>query len=511
MHVDGPDPSATAERVLVLVRGRRDGEVTCRLLARDGLTPFQCTDGSELRREIEKGASTALIGEDALTKDTFADLRVVLERQPVWSDFPIIVFSTAAEPRARLPAEIVYRLGNVIFLDRPVQIRSMLASVHSAVRSRRRQYETRRAIESRDQFLAMLGHELRNPLGAICLASEMLDGKIGPAGRHKEQDVIARQARHLTRLVDDLLDVARITHGKVVLQRERMSLVDPVRTAFELLERRAREHLAAYELVVLADPIEVEGDRQRLEQVFTNLLTNALKYTPRGGAVRVEVRREGDAPVVVVKDSGVGLARGMEERVFDAFIQVDRSLDRAQGGIGLGLALVRSIVDLHGGTVRAESDGPGRGSAFVVAFPPADDDAPPSQPFRPATVPTSTRKRVLVVDDNPDIRDLLAEFLEMEGHEVMSAADGFGALEKILGSPLDVAFVDVGLPGMDGLELARRARAQGSRVFLVAMTGYGQPEDKALTAAAGFDAHLTKPVDAADIAKALLQAEARRA
>lgn len=498
--------TALLERVLVLVKGTRDGELTRRLLARDDVRSLLCADVQDLCARVEEGAGAALLAEETLSGAAVACVRAVLDRQPVWSDLPIIVFSSTEEPRARLLIETVHQLGNVTFLDRPVQVRSMLASIHAAIRSRRRQYETRRAIESRDDFLAMLGHELRNPLGAIRLASEILQTAQGL--RAKELDVIERQSRHLSRIVDDLLDVARITHGKIVLRREPLNLADAVRNAYELFVPMARGRLSAFDLVIEDDALWIDGDRQRLEQVFANLLTNAVKYTPRGGSVSIRVRGEGGRAVVLVQDSGIGLAPDMRERVFDVFTQAERSLDRAEGGLGLGLPLVRGIVELHEGAVRAESEGLGKGSAFILSFPRLRDfadTAPPATTVVGADVKEAPHapKRVVVVEDNADIRELLVELLESQGHEVTCAVDGPEGLAAILAISPDVALVDMGLPGFDGLEVARRVRAAGSNVRLVAVTGYGQLEDKARAARAGFDEHLTKPVERAALARAL--------
>jgi signal transduction histidine kinase len=500
--------SPDVERVLVLVKGGRDGELTRALLERDGLHPTVCADVEALCAELAKGASALLIAEEALTRTAVGALQAALVDQPVWSDLPIVVFSSAEQPRARLMIETIHQLGNVTFLDRPVQVRSMLASVHAAVRSRRRQYETRDAIESRDSFLAMLGHELRNPLAAIRLASTILHGRDIESDAMKEVDIIERQSRHLTRIVDDLLDVARITHGKVALRLERLLLANAVESAFEVMERGARGHLERFELVIEDRTLIVDGDRQRLEQVFTNLFTNAIKYTPKGGTVIVAVRAEEDRAVVAVTDTGIGLAPEMKDHVFDVFVQAERSLDRAQGGIGVGLALVRGIVELHGGTVRAESGGLGKGSSFVISVPLApagpEVEVPKSAPGLAAP-----RKRVVIVEDNLDVRELLAELLEGFGHEVTCAAAGAEGVQTILGVSPDIAFVDIGLPGIDGLEVARRVRAAHSSVRLVAMTGYGQQEDKALAKQAGFDDHLTKPVERSAITRALQQSDAK--
>jgi signal transduction histidine kinase len=343
----------------VYVKGRRDAELTQALLARDGIESDVCSDIEDVCARIEGGAVAALIAEEILTPEAIARLARELERQPPWSDFPIVVFSALGNTAVRGFADAARVLGNVTFLERPVQVRSMLAALHVAVRSRRRQYEARRAIESRDAFLAMLGHELRNPLGAIRLAIAALERKTDEHARPMELRVLARQSSHLARLVDELLDVARVTHGKVVLRRARLDLVEVVRRAFETLEGRAVEHGLGYELDVEPREVWVNGDPQRLEQVFSNLLTNAIKYTPAGGRVRALVRVEGAEAVVSVADTGIGIASEMLGRVFEVFTQIEPSPDRSQGGMGLGLALVERIVALHGGVVEAESAGLG--------------------------------------------------------------------------------------------------------------------------------------------------------
>ncbi|RYZ07574.1 MAG: HAMP domain-containing histidine kinase [Myxococcales bacterium] len=353
------------QRVLVLVAGKREREVTLEVLASSGLSPVACSDVEDLVRSMSQGAMVALVAEELLSAQAVGRIASWLRDQPAWSDFPIIVFSGAERKALRENSP----LANVTFLERPVRLRSMLASIRNAIRSRTRQYEARHAIESRDNFLAMLGHELRNPLSAISLASTLMARRAEQRPRPKELDVIARQSEHLARLVDDLLDVARITHGKVSLTKAPLRVADVARSSFETLQHRAAEHLSAYELRVLAPELSVEGDRQRLEQVLSNLLTNAIKYTPQGGRVELVVRTEPGVAVMEVTDSGIGLAPTMLNRVFEPFAQVDASLDRAQGGIGLGLSLVQSIVQMHGGSVSALSPGLGRGATFAVRLP----------------------------------------------------------------------------------------------------------------------------------------------
>jgi signal transduction histidine kinase/CheY-like chemotaxis protein len=494
------------ERVVVLVKGARDGEVTREILVRDELDVTLCANVDELCDEIGHGAAVVLLAEEVLTHDSVSRLGEVLIHQQPWSDLPIIVFSAAGRTVVRPLGETAKALGNVTFLDRPVQVRSMLAAVHAGIRARRRQYEGRRAIESRDLFLAMLGHELRNPLSAIGLAIATLDRDVPEMLRPKQYGIIERQSRHLGRLVDDLLDVARITHGKVVLKREVLNLTEVVRGTFDAFETRAREHQLSFDWRGLDARLAVLADRKYLEQVFSNVLSNAVKYTPRGGAVTVDVRAEGETAIVTVKDTGIGVAPAMLERIFEAFAQVDRSMDRADGGIGLGLALVRSIVHLHGGTVKARSEGLGKGTSFVVELPLAPKTLEVRTPSSALeNLPAS--KRVVVIEDNADIRELLSDLLSLGGHRVSCAEDGPGGLEKILELSPDIAFVDLGIPGFDGFELARRARAFGSTAWLVALTGYGQPEDKRRASEAGFDEHLTKPVVESDVRRALLRSE----
>ncbi|HEX6273592.1 MAG TPA: hybrid sensor histidine kinase/response regulator, partial [Polyangiaceae bacterium] len=466
-----------------------------------------CRDVSELCACLEEGAGAVLGAVELLSDGALRRLREVLRRQPPWSHYPFVLFSSRAAGAAADKA--VAHLGNVTFLDRPVHVRSMLASVHTAIASRRRQYEARRAIESRDAFLAMLGHELRNPLGAVSLAVHLLGKKVPEATKLREHQVIERQSRHLSRLVDDLLDVARITHGKIVLQREKLNLVDIVRTAFETLEPRAREHRLTYDLRADEPLIWIVGDRQRLEQVFSNLLTNAIKYTPRGGSVNVSVHAERGEAFVRVRDSGVGIAAEMIGRVFDPFAQVDASLDRAQGGLGLGLALVRSVVTMHGGEVEAASDGLGSGSTFTVRLARSNEE-PVDVSRATEAVVSATQRSVVIVEDNADIRELLAEILRQAGHDVTCAGDGPSGLERVLTLDPDLAFIDLGLPGFDGFELAHRLKTLGSRAHLVALTGYGQVDDRRRAIDAGFDQHLVKPVTDEDLAAALARVPSQR-
>jgi signal transduction histidine kinase len=349
------------------------------------------------------------------------------------------------------------------------------------------------ASRAKDEFLAMLSHELRNPLSPIVTALDLMAlGSAGPFA--KERAVLERQVRHLRQLVDDLLDVARVSRGKIVLRRRVVPLAEVVERAVELSSPLFEERGHALDVDV-PGALQVDADERRLAQALSNLLTNAAKYTEPRGRVALRAVRDGDRLRLTVADDGAGIAPELLPRVFDLFVQGSRQVDRAPGGLGLGLAIVKSFVELHGGEVRAESEGPGRGSTFTVVLPAAADVEGEPAPVRlePRAQPCGLR-RVLVVDDNRDAAELAAEALSDLG-EVRVAYDGPGALEVLRSFTPDVALVDIGLPVMDGHELARRIREQSPGTRLVAVTGYGQESDRRRSAEAGFAVHLVKPVD----------------
>ncbi len=377
------------------------------------------------------------------------------------------------------------------------------------------------AVAQRDRFLAMLSHELRNPLAAVVNAAEMA-ARSAPeetdAGRWI--GVIGRRARHMARLVDDLLEVARFTQDKIELHRSVFDLTTTIPDVLEEVYQWFAD--AGVTLVHKAPtgPIAVDGDAVRLQQVQVNLLRNAARYTPAGGTVWYSVGPENDQAVIRVRDNGVGLAPEMIVSVFEPFVQADTSLARAGGGLGVGLTLVRSIVDLHGGTVEPLSEGPGKGSEFVVRLPLADPAQVPASIDQRADLhlsPISTSKaggpapRLLVVEDDPDIRTFLVELLELDGHDVRSFGDSEAALRSLETESVDVALLDIGLPGIDGCELARRIRNRpGRQPYLIALTGYGRQEDLAATSSAWFDAHLTKPFRSQELGRLLESAAASR-
>jgi signal transduction histidine kinase/CheY-like chemotaxis protein len=395
----------------------------------------------------------------------------------------------AARRRAEAQADAALRQQHA--LEKEVQVRQRLEDELQA--SNRALAEADRR---KDEFLAMLGHELRNPLAPISNAVQLLAVSLEPRVLDA-CSVIERQLAHVTRLVDDLLDVARITRGKVRLRCEPLDLAAVLGRAIESMRSLidGNQHTLTRTLAVA--PMWVHADATRLEQVFANLLNNSAKYTEPGGVIHVIGEPNGNDAVVRIRDSGVGIAPAALPHVFDLFTQSGRTLERAQGGLGIGLTLVRSLVEMHGGTVTARSDGIGQGSEFVVRLPLIPTPAePPALESPPPVSPAATPLQVLVVEDNKDAADTLAQLLQLWGHRVRTTPDGLAGLAAARQARPEVVLLDIGLPGMDGYAVARQLRQEfGHEIRLVAMTGYGQDEDRQRAWEAGFNAHLVKPAD----------------
>ena len=378
-------------------------------------------------------------------------------------------------------------------------ITSML-SVSIDITERKRAEEALREGDRRkDEFLAMLAHELRNPMAPIRAAADLMEVAHLDAERLKRtSQIISRQVRHMTGLVDDLLDVSRVTRGLVTLEREDLDIRHVITDALEqvrpLIEEK-RHHLT---LDLCPEPAHVLGDQKRLVQILANLLNNAAKYTPSGGTIRLAMQASNDEVLLAIADNGIGIASDLQPRIFDLFTQAERSPDRAQGGLGIGLALVKSLVELHGGSVACDSPGPGRGSTFSVRLPRAARAGAGPEAGGVQEAPAAARRRILVVDDNQDAAQMLAMYLEVAGHEVLVEHDSQAALERAQRDLPEICVLDVGLPGMDGYELAQRLRAAPAtaNALLIAATGYGQEADRRRALAAGFDHHLVKPVNA---------------
>jgi PAS domain S-box-containing protein len=368
----------------------------------------------------------------------------------------------------------------------------------------------------KDEFLATLAHELRNPLAPIRNAAALLRMQgLTDAQLQDARDIIDRQVKQMVRLIDDLLDISRITRGKLQLRKERMELKPVIQSAVEAVRPVIDAHGHALSATTLSEPLYVDGDPIRLAQVFSNLLNNAAKYTEKGGHIWLTAERQGDEVVVSVRDTGIGIAAEHLPGLFEMFSQVQPALERSQGGLGIGLALVLGLVELHGGRVEARSAGPGRGSEFIVRLPilhalVSDERQPSASLERPCA---AARCRVLVADDLHDAVETLAMMLRLSGHEVQTAHNGLEAVQAAATFRPDLALLDIGMPKMNGYEAARHIRQQpwGENVVLVAVTGWGQSEDKRRTMEAGFDHHLTKPVDPATLEKLLADIVSGRA
>jgi signal transduction histidine kinase/CheY-like chemotaxis protein len=502
--------SARDLRFLLMAPTMRDGDITSDLLNGAGIETQVFSNLDDLVQALIQGAAAVLIAEEHLVGSLKTPLASWLSRQPPWSDLPILILT---RPGADSPesAEAWRTLGNVTLLERPTRVTTLLSAAQTAIRARARQYQIRghllerqkteqalrTADRRKDEFLATLGHELRNPLAPILNSLEILklSGAFEDARTAPACAVMERQVHHLNRLVDDLLEVSRITRGIIEVKKEPLDLTAIVKAAVETsrpvldnLRHDIRLDLASEQICVAGDPV-------RLTQVFANLLNNAAKYTNHGGLITIASRRENGEALVSVKDNGIGIAAPVLSQVFDMFMQVDRSTRRSQGGLGIGLTLVKSLVAMHGGSVEAKSEGPGLGSEFIVRLPLLEEVAMPGEAQR--RIQPLPSRRILIVDDSRDGGESLAMLLRVLGAEVALAHSGRHALECVNTFSPDVVLLDIGMPGMDGYEVARRIRANPAHrhIQLIALTGWGQDEDRQRSAAAGFNHHLVKPAD----------------
>jgi signal transduction histidine kinase/CheY-like chemotaxis protein len=514
--------------VLLLASTTRDETTTRGVLCAEGIAVETCATFDMLLKELGRGAAAMAIAEEHLTYDNSERLGAVLRAQPAWSDLPVVLLTRQGADSESV-AFAARTLGNVTLLERPLRIATLVSALRTAVRARERQYQIRSHLVAREQaaealrladrrkdiFLATLAHELRNPLAPISTGLQMLrhvEAESRDARVTRITEVMERQINHLVRLVDDLLEVSRITRGVIDIRREPLEIgallsaaVDTTRPLFDAMRHE-------YSVDLPDEPISVRGDAVRLTQVVTNLLTNAAKYTNAGGRIALKAFRDGPDVAISVRDNGIGLTASQAQTVFDMFMQVDRSNRRSQGGLGIGLTLVRSLVDMHGGTVEAHSEGLGKGSEFVIKLPTLHERVVQGNPD--GMLPDFSSHRILVVDDNRDAADMLTELLRELGATVTVVYDGRAALELTGRFAPDAILLDIGMPEMDGYEVARRLRADnGKQVappLLIALTGWGQQHDLRRSELAGFDHHLVKPPNIERLHELLRPAPARR-
>ncbi len=499
-------------RILVLAPTRRDALLTCSILQENNIACASCHGIEELVRELSCGAGAILLAEEAFVAEERELISAFIAAQPPWSDLPVMLI-TAQGADSPAVALAIDTLGNVTLIERPTRVTALVSTVQTALRARERQYQVRDFLHERetaaeclkqadrrkDEFLATLAHELRNPLAPIRNSVQILRMAAGgDSASERVCEMMERQVNHMIRLVDDLMEVSRITRGIIELRKEDTELATVIRSAVETSRPVIEGHQHQLAISLPREPIHLFGDAVRLGQVFANLLNNAAKYTEPRGQIWLTARcQEGDA-VVSVRDNGIGLSPEMLPAVFEIFMQADRSTNRAQGGLGIGLTLVKNLVELHGGSIAATSAGLGKGCEFVVRLPISTRKS--RQPVAPANDHQDSslpRRRVLVVDDNRDAAVSLGMLLKLLGTDVQVANDGTGALQAVAAFRPNVVLLDIGMPGMDGFEVARRIRANRAydEIVLIALTGWGQTEDRDRTRAAGFDHHLVKPAD----------------
>ena len=508
-----------AGEVIIMAPTQGNAAALCDVLAKSGIATWPCTNWHEFSARLAADPGAALFTEEVLVPQVMEQLTSALLAQPPWSDLPILILATTDgsgfESSPALAA--LRRVGSITVLERPVRVLTLVTALDSALRARARQHELKELLERervsreqaeyasriRDDFLATVSHELRTPLSALLVWSRMLaTGKVSEKDFPRAVSAIEQSAEAQSKLVEDLLDAARMLTGKLQLEFAEAdfatiaaSAVDILRPAAELKGIRLETALALQGATVLVDPL-------RIRQVVWNLVSNAVKFTPAGGTVTVTLRRAGRHFRLTVEDDGIGISRGFLPHVFDRFRQADPSESRRHGGLGLGLAIVRQLVELHGGTVTAESAGKGKGATFTVVLPPAPADSAGARrkKRRRPVGRTLEHVRVMLVEDDDDMRAALSMLLESSGAQVLaisSATRAIAALEK--GADPHVLVSDIAMPGENGYQLLSRLRAMGRTIPAAAITALARPQDRVRALASGFQAHLTKPVEPAEL------------
>jgi signal transduction histidine kinase/ActR/RegA family two-component response regulator len=553
------DAPPCERRVVVLAPQGRDAEVVQLVLTSSGFEAASCASLAEFIRLVDEGAAVGILTEETLAGDDLPALDLWLARQPPWSDFPLLVLATRqAVRRTPIARATLERLGNVVLLERPLNAETLSSATRAAARSRARQYDTRshlleqqrahaenerlyvaesralrEAAESRDamlvaerrareqaeqagrtkdEFLATLSHELRTPLSAILGWVYVLKTRIpSPTDLAKGVDVIERNARAQARLIDELLDMSRIIAGNIALELTPLAPLAVVESSLASIQPSAEAKSIRLERDLDAPIGLVSADAHRLPQIIWNLLTNAIKFTPAGGSVRVTLAEEAGCVVVSIRDTGEGIAPDFLPFVFDRFRQADGSSARRHGGLGLGLSIVRNLVELHGGTIRAESEGAGHGTLMSLRLPLLPPDTAPGT-GRPAIPEEMGRAdthattgaelqgaRIVVVDDELDSREMIGRILAERGAVVRLAGSADEAVACVAEGPVDLLVSDIGMPRADGHVLLRRLRALGHSFPAIAVTAFARGEDVRKALGSGFAAHLAKPFEGPEL------------
>jgi signal transduction histidine kinase/ActR/RegA family two-component response regulator len=523
-------------RVLILAPIGRDGALTAQLLAQAAVACHVCVSAAELCVEIRRGAGAVLLTEEALADPGIEELSDTLHTQPAWSDISLLLF--AGDDRSQATMRTLHTLEvlrNVTMLDRPIRVTAVISTVRAALRGRRRQYELRDvllALEAsrrdaehardeaqsanrlKDEFLATLSHELRTPLNAILgWVSLLRENRVEAARIPRVLEIVARNAQSQAQLISDVLDVSRVITGRLRLRLQPVVVSRLVRDAMDTVRPAADAKNITLALNVDGEPPRMNGDAERLRQVFWNLLSNAVKFTPVGGHVQATVERVDSQIRVTIADTGMGIPPEFLPYAFERFRQADQSFTRPHGGLGLGLAIVKHLVETHGGEVSVSSEGAGRGTTFLVQLPiggaqalavvEPEADVAPETGHEAELTPELYGRTVLVVDDDATTRDLLSTLLTDRGAHVATASSAAGALQSLDGHVPAIMIADIGMPGQDGLSLMRAVRRRpphkGGEVPAVALSAFARAEDRRAALTAGYDEYLTKPALPADI------------